>query len=337
MSAADDSLGPLTTFLSEGEKVALAIVIASFGSSPRPVGSMMAITQSGRIAGSVSGGCVESAVIHAAQEKIFSGGAPQILHYGVTNERAFEVGLACGGEITVLLTPLRGNSMALIAEWQKARDDRKEVALGTRMRDGEVQILPSLGAVRDAIGSGMPIHRIELAGEAWIINVIPPPLRMLVVGAVHITQNLVPMATVLGLAVTVIDPRRALATVDRFPGAAISHDWPDQALRSLALGPRDAVLALSHDSKFDDPALDAALCSPAFYIGALGSQKSQGARRARLMALGHDETTLARLRGPVGLPIGAIGAAEIALSILAGIIAAHRQSPLATLPWPVKK
>ena len=170
---------------------------------------------------------------------------------------------------------------------------------------------------------------MAVEGETWFLHAFNPPLRLVVVGAVHIAQALVPMAAGLGYGVTVADPRRAFASDARFPGVAVSQAWPDEALDELRPDGRTAVVTLTHDPKLDDPALDRALRSPAFYVGALGSRRTHAARLDRLRALGHDEAALARIRGPVGLDIGAVTAPEIALSVLAQIVAVRRGATLA--------
>ena len=170
---------------------------------------------------------------------------------------------------------------------------------------------------------------LEIEGREWFLNLQTPPARLLVVGAVHIAQVLAPMAGLVGLQVVVIDPRAGFATAERFSNVELILSWPDEALRELAVDRHSAVVTLTHDPKLDDPALDAALASPAFYIGALGSRRTQDARRDRLRAEGHDAAALARIRGPVGLPIGAVGAEEIALSIVAELVAVRRNAALA--------
>lgn len=157
----------------------------------------------------------------------------------------------------------------------------------------------------------------QIEGQTWFLEVHNPPLELVLVGAVHIAQPLAEMARLAGYRVRIIDPRTAFATEARFPGTALSHDWPDQALAKTPLGRRSALVVLAHDPKIDDPALEAALKSPAFYIGALGSKKTHAARLERLQARGFPPTELARIKGPVGLAIGAKSPGEIALSILA--------------------
>ena len=172
--------------------------------------------------------------------------------------------------------------------------------------------------------------------EAWFIHPHNPPLRMIVVGAVHIAQALVPMAQTTGFAVTVVDPRRAWATADRFPGITLIHEWTDDAMAALAPDSRTAVVTLTHDPKLDDPALDVALKSEAFYVGALGSRRTHAKRLARLTEAGHGEAAMARIHAPVGLNIEAVTAPEIALSILAEVVAARRGAALATRAVPAQ-
>ncbi len=168
---------------------------------------------------------------------------------------------------------------------------------------------------------------IEIDGGRWFLNAFNPPLRMIIVGAVHITQTLAPMATLAGFAVSVVDPRRAFATEARFPDVTLHTEWPDEALAALAPDSRTAIVTLTHDPKLDDPALTASLRSDAFYIGALGSNKTHAARLARLRENGFQDEELARIHGPVGLSIGARSPAEIAVSVLAEVIRSLRQGP----------
>jgi len=167
---------------------------------------------------------------------------------------------------------------------------------------------------------------IEVAGQRYLLQTLSPPPRLLVIGAVHIAQALIPMARVAGYDVQLIDPRAAFATRDRFPGIEIINQWPQEVMGELPLNSRTAVVTLSHDAKIDEPALKAALESDAFYIGALGSKKNHAKRLQRLAALGFDDETLARIAGPVGLPLGGRSPAEIAVSILAQIIQSRYQS-----------
>jgi xanthine dehydrogenase accessory factor len=317
---------------SEGQRVACATVVGTWSSSPRPVGSQMIITPGARFAGSVSGGCVEGAIVSAADE-LFAGGAARTLRYGVSTEQAWEVGLPCGGTIEVLLREL---SPSLLERLGEAVDRRESVALVSDLSSGREGLwepswpgspIASRPVVSQELASAVAaaVHReqsqlIELAGQRWFVHVLSAPLRLVVVGAVHLTQALAAIAALSGIDVTVVDPRTAFATAERFPGVTLSHAWPDEALLSFGLDRRTAVVVLSHDSKLDEPALAVALRSDCFYIGALGSRRTQAARRARLAEAGFDEAALGRINGPVGLDIGASTTPEIAIAIMAQIV-----------------
>ncbi len=223
----------------------------------------------------------------------------------------------------------------LLTRLEQARAALRPVVLATRLPSGEQLLLPDpdapagLAAAAEEALQADSSRTVEADGAQWFLHAYNPPLRLVVVGAVHIAQALVPMAAGLGYGVTVADPRRAFASDERFPGVTVSTDWPDEAMDALRPDSRTAVVTLTHDPKLDDPALDRALRSQAFYIGALGSRKTHAARLARLRELGHDDAALARIRGPVGLNIEAVTAPEIALSILAQIVAVRRGAALA--------
>ena len=210
------------------------------------------------------------------------------------------------------------------------------VVLATRLPDGLQHVLPGADVaaiLQDAAHEALAQDRARLVtvdSERWFLQPEAPAYRLLIVGAVHIAQALAPLAEITGLNVTIIDPRRGFARDDRFPGATLRQDWPDEALAALAPDRRTAIVTLTHDPKLDDPALDIALRSEAFFVGALGSRKTHASRLERLAALGHSPETLGRIRGPAGLPIGAITAAEIAVSILAELVAVRRGGILAT-------
>ena len=214
-----------------------------------------------------------------------------------------------------------------------ARAAKQPVVLATRLPDGEQRLLPDSDApqaLRDAAGQALRQDKSTTAtigDETWFLHAHNPPMRLVVVGAVHIAQALVPMAAQLGYGITVVDPRRAFATDERFPGVTVSTDWPDEAMDALGPDTRTAIVTLTHDPKLDDPALDRALKSDAFYIGALGSKRTHAKRLDRLRDLGHDAAAMTRIRGPVGLSIGAVTAPEIALSILGQIVEVRRQTP----------
>ena len=223
----------------------------------------------------------------------------------------------------------------IFATLQAARAAKRPVALATCLPSGEQLLLPDPAApaeLAEAAAAALRDDRsftITLADGTWFLRAYNPPPRLVIVGAVHIAQALMAMAAPLGLAVVVVDPRRAFASAERFPNVTIRTDWPDAAIDALAPDARTAVVTLTHDPKLDDPALDRALRSDAFYIGALGSRRSHAARLNRLRALGHSESALARIHGPVGLDIEAVTAPEIALSVLAEFVALRRGAALA--------
>jgi xanthine dehydrogenase accessory factor len=217
-----------------------------------------------------------------------------------------------------------------IAALDQARRDKRPVVLATRLPDGAQRLLPDPAAPGELNAAAEQALRddesgtVKIAGTDWFLHAHNPPLRLIVVGAVHIAQALVPFATQCGFAITVVDPRRSFASDERFPDVTVSTAWPDEAMDELRPDTRTAVVTLTHDPKLDDPALDRALKSPAFYIGSLGSRRTHAARLQRLRELGHGDAALARIQGPVGLSIEAVTAPEIALSIIAEIIAVRR-------------
>jgi xanthine dehydrogenase accessory factor len=277
-----------------GLRVALATVVSTWGSSPRPPGSQLAVSERGDLAGSVSGGCVEAAVVQEALD-VLRRGTPRTVEFGVTAGRAWEVGLPCGGRIRVHVEPAPASPLRTLV-----------AALAARER---VERVLDLGA-----------------GEQFRV-VLEPPVRLVIIGAVHLAQPLARMARVAGYDVTVVDPRAAFATAERFPDVTLERAWPAEAIARIGLDARTALVALSHDRRFDDPALEAALRSEAFYVGALGSRKTQAALRERLRAAGFAEPDVGRVHGPVGLDLGAVTPAEIAVEILAELVAASREAP----------
>ncbi|WEK43792.1 MAG: XdhC family protein [Candidatus Sphingomonas colombiensis] len=286
----------------KGAPMALATVVSTWGSAPRPRGSHMLVHADGRFEGSVSGGCVEGDILDTAAQVI--AGAPfQLKHYGVADASAWEVGLPCGGEIAVLVQPVAaaGFDPALFDRIRAARDAGTALSVTTDLSTGH---------------SGMDLPSTADA----FVNRYDPPRRLLIVGAVQIAQALVGLAHTLGIETVVIDPRGRFLTEERFPAATLDDRWPDEAVAAHRPGPSTAVVTLSHDTKIDDPALIAALASRAGYVGALGSRRSHAARRERLGAAGVASDALDRIDAPVGLDIGAIGPAEIALSIAAAMI-----------------
>ena len=304
----------------DGRGAALATVVETWGSAPRPVGAQLAVSGRSEIAGSVSGGCVEGAVVAEALDAMETG-RPTILEFGVADDEAFAVGLACGGTIRVMVEPVGGAvPEALLADLVAARAAHEPVGYAV---DTAAWTRALLRPGDPLAGERFASDRSGFEGDTFVA-VLNPPLRLVVVGGVHIAQPLVAMARLAGYAPTVVDPREAFASADRFPGTALSHDWPDEALRALGLDARCAVVMLTHDPKLDDPALGVALRSPAFYVGALGSTRTHSKRLARLREAGVDDEALARLHAPIGLDIGASSPAEIAVAVLAEITARLR-------------
>jgi xanthine dehydrogenase accessory factor len=210
-----------------------------------------------------------------------------------------------------------------LAAINAARGAKRAIVRASDLASGEEQLIDPytdvspLGLLAREAARADRSQPVTSEGRDWFLAVFNPPLDLVIIGAVHIAQPLAQMGALTGYGVRIVDPRSAFATTERFPGMTLSHDWPDEALEKVPLGPRSAIVALSHDPKFDDPALTAALRSPCFYIGALGSKKSHAARLGRLKTVGFSESDLARIRGPVGLDIGAKTPAEIAIAILA--------------------
>ena len=354
-----DILPDVERWLAEGKAVAVATIIKTWGSSPRAVGSKMAVCGDGAMVGSVSGGCVESAVVQEALG-VLKTGQPKRLHYGVADEAAWEAGLACGGQIELWVEPLAawqarsaGRPSPYEVLVQCVRQNRPVVrAVVLQSGDppgGQFAIFPwdgePVGSMPDGLwepakaearrllGGGVPGTLAHVAQgvqvEVFYDLELPSP-TLVIVGGVHIGIELARQAKLLGFRVVIVDPRRAFGSVERFPMAdAVLQEWPAEALASLKLDPTVAVAAVSHDPKIDDPALIAALRSPAFYVGALGSAETNRQRAARLGEAGISEEQLARLRAPIGLALGGRGPAEIALAVMAEIVATRAGSKLA--------
>ncbi|ATU73691.1 XdhC family protein [Komagataeibacter rhaeticus] len=352
ISSLQDPLDLLIDWARAGQPCAMATVTSTWGSSPRPAGSMMAVCANGRIEGSVSGGCVEGAVIEEART-VMDTGRPVALSYGVSSDEAWAVGLACGGLLDVYVTAIRTPGhpqgtldLELLETVAAKRHARVPVIMATELATGRTRLLyrdaappgpqPDNGLetklharAAEVFATGRSLRLEDDTGQAlWFLHLVPMQPRLLVVGAVHIAQVLAPMAQTTGFDVTVVDPRTQLATAERFPGITLHTDWPDEAMAQMGVDNQTAIVTLTHDAKLDDPTLHYALGSDAFYIGALGSRKTQASRVKRLGDAGFTPAQIARIHGPVGLAIGAVGAAEIALSILAEIVAVRHDRPL---------
>ena len=285
---------------------AIATVVSTWGSAPRPRGSHMLVAADGRFEGSISGGCVENEVLQAASEAIASGRS-RLMDFTIGDETAWEAHLPCGGSISVLVQPVSADGYApgIFDALAEARAAGRALTVTTEIASG-------VSAIADDAGDGRFVNRYR------------PARTLLIVGAVQIAQALVQFAAPLDTRAILIDPRARFLTVERFPGIELDARWPDEAIAARAPGPETAVITLSHDPKIDDPALIAALAAPTGYIAALGSTRSHAARIDRLTAAGLTSAQLARIDAPAGLPIGALGPAEIALSVAAGMVRAFR-------------
>jgi xanthine dehydrogenase accessory factor len=324
----------------EDERVAIATVVETKKSAPQPPGTKMAVNGSGMVTGAVSGGCVEGAVVEVA-ERVIDGLGPQLLHYGIADEEAWDVGLPCGGEISVWVEAydprgLQGRFAELVRTGVRAAivtavdgsarpgakllvelDQPALGTLGVQALDDEAVAL-----AREALWterSGM--HELEDA--TVFVDVTAPPPRLIVVGAVDFAAQLTALAVLAGWRAFVVDPRARFATSERFPAAErVLVAWPREAFAELRPFDRaTAIAVLTHDPKLDDEALSAALASDAGYIGAMGSRRAQERRRARLVEAGATPEQLERVAAPIGLDLGALSAAETALSIMSEIVA----------------
>lgn len=298
----------------------LATVVKTWGSAPRPAGSQLAIGTAGRMAGSVSGGCVEGAVVAQAVD-VQQDGKPRLLEFGVSDDEAFSVGLACGGKISVLVEPIGaplGISLKMLERLVEFRASRTPVTYCVNVVTWERQIFVPEEDSNLSLMQRLTADRSGMEGN-WFMAVYNPPLRMIVVGGVHIAQPLMHMARLVGYDAVLVDPRSAFATDDRFPGEVVLTEWPDEAIPELGPDSRTAIVTLSHDAKIDDAAILAAIPTDAFYIGCLGSTRTHKKRCERLQQEGVDEAQIARIKAPVGLDIKARTPAEIAVAIIAQV------------------
>lgn len=343
-----DVLPAIEEWRAKGDAVALATVVRAYGSAPRREGAKMAVSSEGDLVGSVSGGCLEADVFEHAQ-LVLKGGEPELLKYGVTDDMAFEVGLACGGQVEINVEPLltAQGPAPLYEQVRQAVADDRGCALATVVRGpnrGAKLLVYEDGATQGSLGNtdldrqvaaqvptlldqeASRLLTLQVKGEEALVfvDVIPPAPKMLVLGAVHVAIPLVEMAKILGFHVTLIDPRRKLANRERFPEAdRIIIAYPDEGLEQVKVDSSTCIVMLTHDAKFDDPALKAALKTRAKYVGAIGSKRTNLDRNERLRANGVSDEDIARIHGPIGLDIGAITPEETAVSILAEVVAAR--------------
>jgi xanthine dehydrogenase accessory factor len=347
-------LDTLRSWRSDGVDVGRAVVVRTFGSAPRPEGAVLLLASDGRITGSVSGGCVEGA---AAEEiaRARETGRSRVVRYGISDEQAWDVGLACGGTIDVLIEPAIPYPITLAADTalpdygvavvtplpadsppaeigahqpgEGAPPERPIVVHEDRTLAGTLGS-PDLDAelvtqALDTLNRGQS-RTIELGGRSLFVEAFPVKPRLVVVGAVEVARSLVRLAREVGYSTVVIDGRAAFATPERFPPDLVDRlivGWPDEVADDIGLGPNDAVAVLTHDVKFDEPAIVEAFRRGCRYVGAVGSRKTQRERRERLRAAGLTDEELTRLRGPIGLDLGGRAPAETALAIMSEVIA----------------
>lgn len=341
-------LTEVESWLLAGKPVAVATNVKCSGSSLRPLGAKMAVTTNMEIAGSVTGGCIEGAVYQEAQEVIRSG-QPKLLHYGVSSEQnPWEVGLSCGGTLDVWVESLNSPGwQQIFTPLAACLKENQAVAVATVISGsgaGEKLLLKANGSTAGNLGSDELLALVkpwlqvrlnkmesgwqafELAGQTVEVfaDILAPLARVIIVGAVHIAIPLVSLARVLGYHTIVIDPREAFATRLRFPHVdELIIDWPADVLQKLKLDEGCAIAVISHDEKLDNPALAVALTSPANYVGVLGTRKNLPKRQAALRELGVSDAQLSRLHAPIGINLGAVAPEEIAVSILAEMVAAR--------------
>ena len=316
-----------------GRDVALATVVETWGSAPRPVGSHLVIDSEGNFLGSVSGGCVEGDVITEALDMIAMGGQ-QMLEFGVADETAWRAGLSCGGRIRVYVQSIDADRADRIAAFNAERAMRRPCILVTNIASGKQRLVRAADVdsepMADILTERLRLGKsgiVEWGGEELFLRVETPPVRLVVIGAVHVSQMLAPIVSLAGFDMIIIDPRNAFATPERFPGVQLITEWPEVALASLHLDHYTAMVLLTHDPRIDDQGLTEALRADCFYIGALGSRKTHANRLERMRAKGFGDAALKRIHAPIGLDIGAVSPAEIAVSIAGEIIAdLHRKA-----------
>ncbi|MFZ0041759.1 MAG: XdhC/CoxI family protein [Solirubrobacteraceae bacterium] len=357
-------------WLREGRRFVQALLVEVEGSAPLPEGAMLVVDEAGMIEGSITGGCVEGAVVTEAETIFAQAGAPKLVTYGISDELAGTVGLMCGGIVHIFIQCLDGSDAAAEAELAvlEAHADGRPAALatllegpsaGSRLAVVDDQVIGSLGAAdlldrnvereaRGLLAEGKTTVRRFGADGATLGDDLPvhirsfaPPPRMYIFGAIDFSAALAPFAAQIGYEVTICDARESFVRSSRFSSAAhVEVGWPQELMRDVQLGPRDAVLVFTHDPKFDEPALVAALGTGAGYIGALGSRQTTADRDQRLRRAGVDDRSLERVHAPCGLDIGSRTAEETAVSVLAEIIASRAEragTPLRETEGPIHR
>ena len=324
-------LSEIGVWKARGDRIALATVIDVQRSAPRPPGSKMAVNEHGEIAGSVSGGCVEGAVAEIA-DGILRGDPPQLVHFGIADSDAWDVGLPCGGEIDVWVEAYEpgrfeevargGGRAAEVTMMEGAAPGAKLLVEADGARSGSLGS-PELDDEAASIATELLWAETSERRDSLFVDVVGPAPRLIVFGAVDIAASLCTVARATGWRPYVIDPRARFATPDRFPDAEeVIAAWPEEAVAQLGgVDPATSIVVLTHDPKLDDAALLLALSSPARFIGAMGSRRAQAKRRERLVEAGISDEEIERISAPVGLNLGGISREETALSIMAEIVA----------------
>jgi xanthine dehydrogenase accessory factor len=315
----------LLTFIeawqAEGVEFGRAVLIRAFGSAPRPVGATLLVADDGRLAGSVSGGCVEGACIEEVARARRAGRAT-VIRYGISDETAWSVGLACGSTVDVLIEPTVSDELVEAARAPGARVVVTRLPAGSPRGEEPAQAALD-DAIRRALSEGRSRVALTTEGQHFV-EAFPTRPRLIVFGAVDMAMSLVALGHELGYRVLVVDARPAFATAERFPSAdELLLGWPDEVADRLALGPADAVVVLTHDPKLDDPAIVLAARAGCRYVGAIGSRRTQQARRARLRDAGLTDREIDDVHGPIGLDLGGREPAEVALAIMAQVVASR--------------
>lgn len=335
-----DILNDIEKWINTGETIALATVVQTWGSSPRKVGAHMAFTLSGKITGSVSGGCVENAVIEAGMQ-VLKTNHPQLLHFGVADETAWKVGLACGGSIDIFVHALNQEVFRHLKSIYRNEISAIHVTViaGSDNLLGKEIIVTEDKQVFGSIGNEWNAQVLNLAMESLssrrvvlnenveaFMSVIQPSPTLVIVGGVHIAKALVSLAKTLGYQTILVDPRQAWGNAERFPNVdLILQTWVDTAFAQINLNSSTAIAVLTHDPKIDDPAIKLALNSSAFYVGALGSKTTNAKRNQRLLSDGVSESQINKIHAPIGLDIGAQNPEEIALAIMSEVVKSFRK------------
>jgi len=326
-------LPEIDAWFAAGEQIAVATVIRVAGSAPRPVGASMIVSSTGRMAGSVSGGCVETAVYEELLD-VLAGGPPRVLHFGITEDMIWDVGLACGGTIDVFAQRL---DPALVAALEGCLEARNPAVLAAAIAGdalGDVALVAGEGVLFGSPGTGLTAAAQEMLaarteagtvrtvsdGDAFLEPFLPPPV-LVILGGVHAAIPLTRFARELGFYVIVADPRSKFANAERFPDAEVHVEWPEETFARLAVDENTYLVLLTHDPKIDEPALAAALQTPARYVGAIGSRKTHADRFERMARWGVTREQMQRVCSPIGLDLGGRTPAETALSIISEIVA----------------